>query len=333
MARAAMIGIGLARRVPNVADGSPRQRSKFIDVTATVAQTAAKITGQTRRSPTTTRRGSYVGFDTHTYPGDATMKAWKKTPGSPYKWVGYYLPAPCHNDKSWTGKRDSWQRWAGASRSSTSANRRGERRRAISRRRKRDALRKKNDCKADLISRGRRKVERGRARPSGRAEGFPHGSWVFLDLERMQNIPPAMRDYYKAWTARMLESGSTSRASTRTSSTRQQIFTDVKRRLHGGRRHDDAALLDRRRQGIRHGPGAAGRRLCVRRRVAGRARRRAVGREHQAAGRRERGLLVVAVGVGNGHAVVRGAVLRAIGSTPRVRFVSWIHSPRECHPT
>ena len=37
------------------------------------------------------------------------MKAWKETPGSPYKWVGYYLPAPCHNDESWVGKRDTLQ--------------------------------------------------------------------------------------------------------------------------------------------------------------------------------------------------------------------------------
>jgi hypothetical protein len=28
---------------------------------------------------------------------------------------------------------------------------------------------------------------------------------IFLDLERMEKIPPAMRDYYRAWVARMLE--------------------------------------------------------------------------------------------------------------------------------
>ena len=31
----------------------------------------------------------------------------KHTPGSPYTWVGYYLPSPCHADASWTGERDT----------------------------------------------------------------------------------------------------------------------------------------------------------------------------------------------------------------------------------
>jgi hypothetical protein len=39
------------------------------------------------------------------------------------------------------------------------------------------------------------------------AEGFPRNTVVFLDIERMDHVPTAMRDYYKAWTRRVLEDG------------------------------------------------------------------------------------------------------------------------------
>jgi hypothetical protein len=38
-------------------------------------------------------------------------------------------------------------------------------------------------------------------------EGFPRGSIVFLDIERMEKMPAAMRDYYRAWTKRLLADG------------------------------------------------------------------------------------------------------------------------------
>src|SRR5213075_627653 len=41
------------------------------------------------------RAGRHLGFDTYEYPGDETMRAWKTD--APYEWVGYYLPAPCHD--------------------------------------------------------------------------------------------------------------------------------------------------------------------------------------------------------------------------------------------
>ncbi|MDQ3950446.1 MAG: site-specific integrase, partial [Gemmatimonadota bacterium] len=39
------------------------------------------------------------------------------------------------------------------------------------------------------------------------AEGFPRGTVVFLDVERMEFTPKAMRDYYKEWVARVLADG------------------------------------------------------------------------------------------------------------------------------
>src|SRR6476661_6989849 len=50
--------------------------------------------------------GPHLGFDTFAYPGDDAMRAWL-TADKPYRWVGYYLSAPCHNDDSWEGKRDT----------------------------------------------------------------------------------------------------------------------------------------------------------------------------------------------------------------------------------
>lgn len=52
------------------------------------------------------RTGRHLGFDTYQYPGDKVMQAWRAN-GSPYEWVGYYLPAaPCHKGTSWSGTRE-----------------------------------------------------------------------------------------------------------------------------------------------------------------------------------------------------------------------------------
>src|SRR5678815_392938 len=70
--------------------GAPSQptdgedRSPVADVAAKVAQAAAAVTGQDAPMADQYEKGRYVGFDTHTYPGDRIMKAWKDEPGSPY---------------------------------------------------------------------------------------------------------------------------------------------------------------------------------------------------------------------------------------------------------
>ncbi|MGH7677261.1 MAG: glycoside hydrolase domain-containing protein [Gemmatimonadaceae bacterium] len=51
------------------------------------------------------RPGRHAGFDTYAYPGDEIMRAWRH-PEVPFEWVGYYLPAPCHDGRSWVGKRE-----------------------------------------------------------------------------------------------------------------------------------------------------------------------------------------------------------------------------------
>lgn len=206
----------------------PGQPSGAIDAVAKVAQAAAAVTGQDAKFANDAEKGHYVGFDTHTYPGTAVMKTWKKTPGSPYSWVGYYLPSPCHDDRSWVGKRDTliaigWglaavyvgeQTWGKTPRSLTPA--------------QADKLRAKNDCSSDLLSADEGTLNANDATAKAAAEGFPKGAVVFLDIEHMDKIPNGMRDYYKAWTARMLTNGQYTPGFYAHEANAQEIFTDVR---------------------------------------------------------------------------------------------------------
>jgi hypothetical protein len=58
------------------------------------------VAGSNRGKP-----GRHLGFDTYAYPGDDVMRAWRRE-NTPYEWVGYYLPAPCHSGRTWVGKRE-----------------------------------------------------------------------------------------------------------------------------------------------------------------------------------------------------------------------------------
>jgi hypothetical protein len=227
-ARVWAIGLVMSLAACRTQPLEPAQRSPVVDATAKIAQAAAAVTGQTAKFANNYEKGKFVGFDTHTYPGTATMTAWKKTPGSPYKWVGYYLPAPCHNDKSWSGKRDTliamgWglalvyvgqQTWGKTPRNLTSA--------------QRAALRKQNDCATDLISEEEGILNADEAVRTATAEGFPQGAVIFLDIERMEKIPEAMRTYYRAWTARVLASGKFKPGIYTHQHNAEQIFNDVK---------------------------------------------------------------------------------------------------------
>ncbi|MEO8623204.1 MAG: hypothetical protein ABI625_19160, partial [bacterium] len=81
-------------------------RDGLVQAAATVAQVAAAVTGQDAPLADEAKSGKNLGFDTHTFPGERTMRAWKEAPGAPYSWVGYYLPSPCHKDASWVGQRE-----------------------------------------------------------------------------------------------------------------------------------------------------------------------------------------------------------------------------------
>lgn len=185
------------------------------------------------------RAGKHLGFDTYKYPGDDAMLAWRED-GSPYEWVGYYLPeAPCHKGVTWAGKRErladmGWgvaviyvgqQVWSGTPRQrivkTKMVTKRVKQVRRVNGKRVTRYVRRKvpvkvvsyaraqrgQSCSTHLVSaaRGLRDADDAIAR-AGR-EGFPAGTIVFLDIERMERVPRAMRDYYKGWTKRVVEEG------------------------------------------------------------------------------------------------------------------------------
>lgn len=184
---------------------------------------------------------AHPGFDSYVYPGDDAMRAWR-APASPYRWVGYYLPAPCHRDTSWSGKRATlsalgWgiavlyvgqQTWEGqpppvaprAPGDSTRADstradstrvdsmppRPGQPTTAADSARAGDAA-PRVSCAPALLDAARGAADADDAITRAAAEGFAAGTVIFLDVERMTTIPQPMRDYYVAWVARLLADG------------------------------------------------------------------------------------------------------------------------------
>ena len=182
-------------------------RDQIAHASAQLAQASATVVGTKAALADEVEAGRHLGFDTHEYPGDATMRAWKAS-DSPYEWVGYYLVSPCHRNDSWASKRTTlaqmgWgvavvyvgqQSWGRAPRKLSAS--------AIAKANKQGVT-----CSADYVSGDRGRGDANDAIARARAEGFPKGTVVFLDIERMDKVPPAMRAYYRAWVDRLLEEG------------------------------------------------------------------------------------------------------------------------------
>lgn len=208
------IAVGMAGLLIFACGKSPTSAEAAARVSARVAKAAAAITGQDapmadEALADENETGPWLGFDTHTYPGDERMRAWKDAPDAPYRWVGYYLPAaPCHKSTSWQGKRQTlidmgWglavvyvgqQTWGRTPRTLTPA--------------QMAKLKKRGEtCRADFLSASRGVDEGIDAVRKTEAEGFPKGTVIFLDIERTERIPAKYRDYYKAWVATVLQDG------------------------------------------------------------------------------------------------------------------------------
>lgn len=185
------------------------------------------------------RAGRHLGFDTYAYPGDEAMRAWRQD-GAPYEWVGYYLPsAPCHKGETWGGKRQTladmgWglaviyvgqQVWSGTPRHRIVKTRWVTKtvkqvRRVDGRRVTRNVKKKVpvkvvtyaraepgQSCSTHLVSGARGRTDANDAIAHAAREGFAPGTVVFLDIERMDRVPAAMRDYYTEWTKRVIADG------------------------------------------------------------------------------------------------------------------------------
>ena len=161
-----------------------------------------------------TQRGD-LGFDTGIYPGDGAMRAWRDA--SPYAWVGYYLRSPCRRDSSWVGTRarlarQGWgfavvyvgrQAWAHDAAAHEAAGRAGASPVTAA-----ASTLTTEGCTAASLSAARGHTDADAAIAGARREGFPRGTTVFLDVERMEQVPEAMRDYYRAWVRRVAADGS-----------------------------------------------------------------------------------------------------------------------------
>lgn len=230
----ALTSIGLASAL---ACGDAETRASIAKVSAGLAEAAAAATGQTAIFANDVSTGRHLGFDTGRYPGDRAMRAWRDG-GSPYVWTGYYLPAPCHPDEGWSGKRErltsmgygiavvyvgqqTWGRTPGAphyepvvvSKRVKQRVGRGAARKTVWKtvthtvRRRVPPPAPDATCNADFVS-GTRGERDGRdAIARAEREGFPRDTKIFLDLERMDVVPKAMRDYYNTWVRTILADG------------------------------------------------------------------------------------------------------------------------------
>jgi hypothetical protein len=163
-----------------------------------------------QRPPTQQPAVGSLGFDTRVYPGDAALSAWK-FPSSPYRWIGYYLAAPCHRDASFVGKYSTltvngWgvaalyvgqQDWANspsnrppAPASDTTSKPAGP-----------------IICSATLLNSAQGTAEAADAVTKMSADGFPDGSTIYLDIERVTTVSQALMDYYRAWMSGVLRDG------------------------------------------------------------------------------------------------------------------------------
>jgi hypothetical protein len=225
MALAGAVVFGVGGRAPALSDLADPLSVATGDIAAAVQAVSSAAAGR------------HLGFDTSKYPGDEAMKAWRED-GS-YEWVGYYLPAPCHRDTTWSGKREAlaaegwglavvyvgqqtWGKTPGKAEVVTKYVR--KRVKQVTRRRGKRVVRyvtkrvpvkvvvppraqPGSTCSAHFVSGPRGRAEADDAIARTRAEGFPPGTVIFLDIEHMNAIPSAMRDYYREWTARVLADG------------------------------------------------------------------------------------------------------------------------------
>jgi hypothetical protein len=132
----------------------------------------------------------YPGFDTWRYPGDDVMNSWRQS--SPYRWVGYYLPSPCHRDPSFSGRRTflSGTGWGIAVIYVGQQTFDGQQPAEVT---------QSTVCSSALLTAARGVIDGQDAIASAASEGFPEGTVIYLDIERMARITPQMVEYYESW--------------------------------------------------------------------------------------------------------------------------------------
>lgn len=143
-------------------------------------------------------RPVFPGFDAQRYPGDEALRTWRAA--SPYRWVGYYLPAPCHRASTWAGNRAALERqgWGLAvlyvGQQSFEGAPDPEPNGPIL-------------CSRTLLTAEQGERDALDAIAQAEGEGFPGGTVIFLDVERVAQVSPALREYFQAWIRRLRADG------------------------------------------------------------------------------------------------------------------------------
>jgi len=128
---------------------------------------------------------TYLGFDRDIYPGDTAIPTLRKT----FAFTGYWLsPPPGEKTNTWSGKRELLRSHGFG---------------FLVLYRGRDSKELKNEAAAERLG---MEDEKGAA-ASAKAEGFPSGTIIFLDIEEGGRLPPAYHAYLKAWFDELMEAG------------------------------------------------------------------------------------------------------------------------------
>lgn len=149
----------------------------------------------------TPRADVLPGFDTRVFPGEDALRVWREA--SPYRWVGYYLPAPCQTGRTWVGRRAALERmgwgiavlfigeqdWPARAGDSTAVAADGAR------------------CTRENLTPDNGAVHAREAEAAAGAEGFAAGTIIYLDVERVEQVSQPMADYVAAWTGALLDGG------------------------------------------------------------------------------------------------------------------------------
>lgn len=132
---------------------------------------------------------AFAGFDTGSYPGDDKITAWAQD--GTYKWVGFYLRAPCHGSAftPWAGKYQ-FLRGLGLGLAVLYVGR------------------QQDGCGSTSLSRQQGLTDGSDAAAKCVQEGFPPNVIVFLDVEHFDGgLSQDMKDYYQGWVSAILDSG------------------------------------------------------------------------------------------------------------------------------
>lgn len=134
--------------------------------------------------------GAFIGFDVADYPGDSFMQDWWNN--SPYQFVGFYLQAPCHQQFTpWETHRLTlvgmgWSLlviYVGQQRPSSGT------------------------CSQNNLTMAQGTADAIDAAGRASNEGFPAGTFIYLDIETGDPFDTDLADYLQGWVPQIVASG------------------------------------------------------------------------------------------------------------------------------